>query len=300
MSKLALFAFTASPPQIACLYKTDFIEEPTERRFKMKEQRKNILWMIISMVLLGQLTVGVAMGDLITITDAKQQVGSGIGYTVDNVDYLVTEVLDPTSPQGIGNANLSVSILESGYSASGNASLISTFAADQVTANGSTEVSAEWLSPPIGADDIHVGAGSSFIMTFVTGASPVFFDIDGAIAIGLVNYPSLHPDETFAYMRLSSTSGPVLWEEQLVGTDALTSIVISHSDLLSCGQEYLFEAYAESGTVAECGVSEGFKSRNASFNFTNTVAIVPAPGAILLGSIGLSLAGLKLRRRREV
>lgn len=265
----------------------------------VKEQRRKILWMIISMVLPGQLIVSAAMGDLITITDAEQQVGSKIGYSIGDVDYIAIEDFDPDDPQGIGNADLSVSISEPDFSASGDASLLSVFAADHVTANGSADVSATWLIPPTGADDIHLGAGSSFLMTFTTGASPVWFDIDGIIEIGLVGYLDLRPDETFAYMRLLSTSGPVLWEERLDGLDTLNSIVISHTQLLASNQEYLFEAYAESGTRADLGHQE-FKSRNASFSFSNTVAIVPAPGAILLGSIGLSLAGWKLRKRGDL
>jgi hypothetical protein len=58
----------------------------------------------------------------------------------------------------------------------------------------------------------------------------------------------------------------------------------------------MFEAFAESGTMAEPGDNQGYKSRYASFDLTNTVAIVPAPDAILLGILGLGATSIKLRK----
>ena len=228
------------------------------------------------MALLGQLIVGaVAMGNPITITGAEQQVGSEIGYMIGQVDYVAVEAFDPAVPHGIGNANLGVSIAEPDYIASGAASLTSLFGANQVTVGGSTDVSATWIGPPPDADDIHVGAGSSFLISFVVGLSPVQLNINGAIEVSLVAYPDLHPEETFTYMRLSSLGTP-LWEERLDGTDSETSRLISHSEPLTPGQEYVLEAYAESGTVATLD-HHGAKSRNSSFYFTATV---PEPTTI--------------------
>jgi len=96
------------------------------------------------------------------------------------------------------------------------------------------------------------------------------FHVNGQIDIDLENYPDLHPDEVYAYVRLSSDVGGTIWEEGADGTGGDTSLLFGHGLWLEAGKTCLLEAYAESGTVAT-GAYPLLKSRTASFSFTATV-----------------------------
>lgn len=255
--------------------------------------------MQILIVLLIQCLSGTTtLGDLIIMTDAEQQVVGEIGYKNGVTNYLIEKQLDPDpDPQGLGSANLGVSFADNGVTLS--ESLTTVFSGDQVTGNGTAFASAVWGSQPTGADDVHGGGGSIFKLYFTRESAPAYFQVNGQIDIDLEYYLDLHPDEVFAYVRLSSNVGGTIWEETKDGGSGDIFMPFAHGLWLEADKTYLLEAYALAGTMAELKYPD-LKSRTASFSFTATSTVVPVPGAVILGSIGLSFAGWKLRKRKEL
>lgn len=233
--------------------------------------KRNMIMKTLIAVLAQFILCATTLGGLITMTDAEQQVVAEIGYMSGGVNYTVEKQLVPDPPQGLSNANLSISFAHYGVSVS--ESLASVFLEDQLTANGSAFASAEWGSQPLGAQDVHGGGGSIFILYFTRDSSPAYFYVNGQIDIDMEDYLSLHPEEVFVYVRLSSDDGSgmtTIWEDASDGTGGDTSIAIDHGVWLEAGQTYLLEAYAESGTVASIDYP-GLKSRTASFSFFATI-----------------------------
>ncbi|MHC4192117.1 MAG: hypothetical protein ACYTBX_14615 [Planctomycetota bacterium] len=234
-------------------------------------KRKIIVQILI--VLLIQCILGTTtLGDLITMTNAEQQVRGKIGYMSGGSDILIEEQLDPDpDPQGLGSADLGVSFADNGVSLSD--SLTTVFSGDEVTGNGLAFASAVWGSQPGGADDVHGGGGSGFALYFTRESSPAYFYVGGQIDIDVENDPDHNPEEVVVYVRLSSDDGggmTAIWEEATDGGSGDISIPVAHGLWLDAGKTYLLEAYAESGTGASVDYP-GFKSRTATFSFTTTV-----------------------------
>ena len=211
------------------------------------------------------------------MTGAEQQVGGEIYSTILGVDTLLQSQFDPTAPQGLANADLDVSLSNSGVSLL--ESLTSVFSGDQVTVEGIANARAEWGSQPTGATDVHGGGGSMFTLYFTRESSPAYFHVHGQIDIDLENYPDLHPEEVFVYVRLSSDSGSgmnTIWEETANGGSGDISWPVAHGLWLEDGKIYRLEAYAESGTMAD-PTHHGLKLRMASFSFTTAVYGVSFP-----------------------
>jgi hypothetical protein len=73
---------------------------------------------------------------------------------------------------------------------------------------------------PSGAEEMFGGAGSVFVVAFVTSSSAVRFDVAGSIGIDLVANPELDPQETSVNVRLSPGAGTTLCSETLDGSAA--------------------------------------------------------------------------------
>lgn len=120
--------------------------------------RKIIAQVLI--VLLLQCILGVtAFGNLITMIDAEQQAAGTIrykdGFAEENPIEDHYDPIDPETPLGLENADLSVSFSNSGYSVSTSLITDLTSVENQITAEGSAFASAEWGSAPAGAWDVH-------------------------------------------------------------------------------------------------------------------------------------------------
>lgn len=211
-----------------------------------------------------------AMAGLITVTDAEQGVGGGIGYSSAGVDYPYVDQLIPDPPQGPGDAKLDISLTQYGVSILW--SLASVFGEDYVIATGSGTASSDWDDHPTDADDVHGGGGSRFAIDFATGSVPVYLRIKGRLMITIVGSADFHPEETFTYVKLSSRNGQILtkiWELALDGRDTETLVPIKHGLWLDTNQNYVLDAYAESGTTATPDHT-GPNSRKAQFSITVT------------------------------
>jgi hypothetical protein len=255
-------------------------------------------------VLLLQCIVGsISLGDLITMTDAEQQVAGSILYKdADADENLIEEHYYPETPLGLENADLSGAFSNSGYSVS--ASLISdlTSVENQITANGSAFASAEWYyDNPAEWLDVHGGAGSTFTLYFTRNSAPAYFYVSGQFDMTIVNEPTLHPEESFAYVKLLSDDGTIITEEWSVQEDCSNgdiSVPFAQGLWLEDNKTYILEAHTRGCTVAMPS-NPYFKSRTTSFSLTATATPVPVPGAVILGVIGLSFSGWKLRKHKE-
>jgi hypothetical protein len=212
-----------------------------------------------------------ASADLITITDAEQQVGAGIGYQTNDTDHRYIDELIPDPPQGPGDADLNISLAQYGVSVSG--SLVCIFEDGRFTANGSSTASSEWGSNPSEADDVHGGSGSSLILRFTKGSTPAYLHITGQISVNIDRFPNIYPEETLAYVRLSIDNGGILtrlWQVEVDGRDDETSLEFEHGLWLESDKNYVLEAYTETGTTAAPGYSE-LNTRTAAFSLSATV-----------------------------
>lgn len=84
--------------------------------------------------------------------------------------------------------------------------------------------------------------------------------------------PTLHPEESFAYVKLSSDDGNVITEEWSVQEDCSNGNIIvpfAQSLWLYYDKIYILEAHTRAGTVA-MPENPLFKSRTTSFSFTAT------------------------------
>lgn len=209
--------------------------------------------------------------DFMTITDAEQFVGAGIGYKTEGIDNRYLDEIIPDPPQRLGDAYLNISLAQYGASLSG--SLASEFEDGRFTVNGSSTASSEWGNNPSGANDVHGGSGASFTLNFTKDATPAYFRITGQISLNMNRFPNLHPEETLVYVRLSTDDEGTLtklWEVALDGRDDETSMTLDHGLWLEDDKKYILEAYTETGTTADPEHSE-LHSRTASFSFTAIV-----------------------------
>jgi len=228
---------------------------------------------ILSIIVLSFqfIMVTVTSADLIIVTDAEQQVGAGIGYQTDRIDHRFIDELIPDLPQGFGDADLNISLAQYGVSVSG--SLASVFEEGRFTAKGSSSASSKWDDYPYEADDVHGGSGVSFVLHFTKGSTQAYLHITGQISVGMDRYPNLYPEETLAYVRLSTDDGGTLtrlWQVAMDGRDDETSTTFDHGLWLESGQNYVLEAYTESATTAAPEYSE-LNSRTAAFSLAATV-----------------------------
>jgi hypothetical protein len=210
----------------------------------------------------------------VTMTGAEQQVRSEIGYMSGSVNHIVMGELVPDPPQGLSDANLDTSIAEANYTVSASASLASVFEGDYAAAAGCAATSSEWVTPPVGADDVHGGSGPTFLLSFTTDSNWARCHIEGVIEVNMVGDVNLYPGETFVNVRLLSSDGngvlTVVWEAGLDGTQGQASMPINQAvDLSEQGQEYVLEAVAESGVVSSLEYP-GRKMRSAAFDFAVT------------------------------
>jgi hypothetical protein len=214
--------------------------------------------------------VAAACADLINVTGAEQYVAAGIGYKIVDIDHRFVDECIPDPPQGPGDADINISLAQYGVSVSG--SLASAFEVGRFTANGSSSASSEWGSNPSEADDVHGGSGASFVLRFNKGSTPAYLHLTGQISVNMDRFPNLHPEETLAYVRLSTDNGGILtrlWQVGLNGRDNETSLIFDHGLWLESGQNYVLEAYNETGTTASPEYSE-LNSRTAAFSLAAT------------------------------
>jgi hypothetical protein len=214
------------------------------------------------------------------MTRAQQQVGGQIGYEmIDANSHYPVENLVTENSQNIVDANLYTFMAQSDYSFSASASLTSLFDEAQLDVNGFATVSSKWKSPPSGSKDVIGGVGSRFVLNFTTGPLPTQLHIEGEISVDIVSYTSLHPDETFTFLKLSpfdpndANVTTKIWEVN--GMDIETSVAIDHNESLLTNTNYILEAYAESATQSS-GESPNSKSRTASFDFRSTFVTDPS------------------------
>jgi hypothetical protein len=209
--------------------------------------------------------------DLITITDAEQFVGAGIGYKTNEIDNRYIDEIIPDPPQRLGDADLNISIAQYGISLSG--SLTSVFEEGRFTVNGSSTASSKWGNNPYEADDVHGGSGASFVLHFTKGSTQVYLHITGQISVATDRYPNLHPEETFTYVSLSTDDGGTLtqlWQVTLDGQDEENSLTFEHGLWLESGQNYVLKAYTETGTTSDPEHTE-LNSRTAAFSLAATI-----------------------------
>ncbi|MBN2592756.1 MAG: hypothetical protein JXA81_04550, partial [Sedimentisphaerales bacterium] len=232
---------------------------------------RRIIILTVTAVYLQLTTAATARADLITITDAEQCVGAGIGYKTKDIDNRYIDEIIPDPPQGLGDADINISLAQYGVSVSG--SLASVFEDDRFTANGSSIASSQWGSNPSEADDVHGGSGASLILHFTKGSTPAYLHITGQISVNIDRFPNIHPEETLAYVRLSTDDGGTqtrLWQVELNGRDDETTLVFDYGLWLEDDTQYVFEAYSESGTRAGSEHSE-LNSRTAAFSIAATI-----------------------------
>jgi hypothetical protein len=232
---------------------------------------RRITILTVIALFLQPITVSIARADLITITGAEQFVAAGIGHKTGDTDHRYVDELIPDPPQGLGDADLNISLAQYGVSVSG--SLASVFENGRITANGSGTASSEWGNNPSEADDVHGGSGASFTLHFTADSTPAYLHISGQISVHMDRFPNLHPDETLAYVRFSADDGGALtrlWQVELDGQDDEISLTFEHGLWLQSGRNYVLEAYAETGTTADQEHTE-LNSRTAAFSLSATI-----------------------------
>lgn len=222
--------------------------------------------------MLVQLILGsTAMG--ITMVDAEQQVRARSAYMDDGIEYIAELELDPEFPQGLGDANLSVSVSKNG--ADGSASLTSLFKKsgikDQVTVSCSTQAVAQWgeYPEPEEVDDVHGNGTGEFHLRFKTSHQG-YIQINGLLKVDVIFSPSVYPEETCAWLRLDRIDDGQLtriWTAALDGSDLQTSLGVDDVISLEADQEYYLSALAGSTAPAWWEYPD-VKVRKASFSFT--------------------------------
>jgi hypothetical protein len=239
--------------------------------------KKVVTKRIVLFFALTQLVIcATALGDLINITGAAQQVGGGVGYNdSDGVSHDDPDQFVPLVPQGPTDAYLNLSVAN--YGVSILASLDSLFSEDEIVAGGSASASAVWGTQPLGASDNHGGGGSTFTLSFTKDSSPAYFYINGKIDLRIEGDPGRHPDDVFAYVRLSSDDGggvTTIWEEAADGGNGDISLHVAHGLWLETGKTYLLEAYEQAAAGIIIEDSTASQSNIASFSFTATASAV--------------------------
>jgi hypothetical protein len=210
-------------------------------------------WMIVQVLIIipAQIFIGsLALGGQITMTNAEQQVGGMVGWAMWEEDHPVDEDWDPESPQGLGNANLNVSVGYEGLSTT--ASLASVLLDDEVMVGGASNTSAHWTLKPLEATDVHGASGARFALYFTRGPSAAYFRVFGEIGVEMDGYDWIGPLENYVHVILSTDDGmTTVWEELLYGADIATWIPVGHGVWLEEGKTYLMEAYAQTATHTE-------------------------------------------------
>ena len=111
---------------------------------------------------------------------------------------------------------------------------------------------------------------------------------------------------TLIVLGVSILSSPVI-AESMVPSSATESLLSAHPGLRVMAQgeravalyNVAFATDADPGTSTDQFV-QGFLDVYADALGVDDVTMVPAPGAVLLGVLGLAMAGWKARRRQEV
>lgn len=224
-------------------------------------------------------TLIAALGNLITSSSAvgitligvEQQVGARSAWMYEGTEFIAALEYDPELPQGLGDADLSVSVSKNG--ADGSASLTSRFEENQVTVSCSTEAVAQWGEHPEGAYDVHGSGHGEFHLRFTTGPSPTYIQIDGLLNVSVNGDPGVYPEDTRAWVRVERIDEGELtriWTAELDGADPQTSVEMDDVILLEAGQEYFLIAYATSCAPAWWEYPL-LKLRKASFSLTATI-----------------------------
>lgn len=237
---------------------------------------------ILIVLLIQFILAATTIGDSINMTGAEQSVGGLIAYQYpeEQTNNIVEYKIVPDPPQGLGNADYDITLNH--YGVSVFASLNSTFSEDQVTAEGFSNTSAYWGDQPWfdgdDANDVHGGAGPAFRLYFTEGVSPVHVSISGQLQVNIDGCLNLSTEETYAFVKLLSDGGGVIWETSLYGAGAQS---FQYDLYLESGQNYQLYAHATSNTTAYDGAPE-LHSRTASFSLTATADIVSILPDVLL------------------
>ncbi len=229
----------------------------------------------VLMAVLGQFVMNatVVSGSL-TFVDAIQQVRCKTGYMYSSggqpEEHVTAEDIRPDPPQGLGDANLDVSLSDIGVSSS--ASLDSIFMEDRFMVFGSAEVTATWSAAPAeDAYDVHGVGDSRFSVTFATDPLPAYLHIDALLSVGMGGL-DWYAENTRVSMVVFDVAGGDrvrIWEAEMDGADAETSRVLEDGLWLEGDGRYTIEALAMSNALA---VPQWGSSRTASFSITATIA----------------------------
>jgi len=210
---------------------------------------KRMMIMQALIAALAQLTLaGTALG--MSTFNAEQEVRARIRYyDEDATEYIGDQEFHDVSPPGLGDVDLSASA--AAFSSSASASLISVFAGDGVTVDGSTMSAAAWgpVFPPGDPVSLNGNSQSRFWLRFTPGPSAAYIHIDAWLSVGVVGDLSLHPESARTWVRLERVDDGVptlMWEGALDGTDTQTSVSVGDVLSLDGGEEYVLVALAES------------------------------------------------------
>ena len=166
--------------------------------FAGMQQRSITKALFFVFVGLGFCYCEVAAAGVVSLADARQQLGLGIGYSALDggvlVDYPVVVIVDPDPPLGLQDANLSLSDARTDFSVLCSTALTSALGEDIVAANGSAYAEASWGgSPPSNALDVHGGVAAMFELGFVTSMSQIELLIQGELVVQLFNNKARTP-----------------------------------------------------------------------------------------------------------
>ena len=258
--------------------------------------KNNSIIMFITMLFLAQLIISPnILKASIILDDAEQKVGGEIGYATPNYENTAQD--GNSTILGLKNANLNLSLSNIGVNI--KETLKSELSNSQVTVNGSSFASSYWGEQPSGQNvlDVHGGGLSIFKLHFSRDSDQTNCSLEGQIDVNIENYPDEYPEETMVYVKLSSDNGSgmtTIWQEDINGVNGSISIPITYELSLDENTDYLLEAYAQAGTMADPGYFN-LKSRKASFSLTAKVKENELPGDGICNVYGVFI-GVKTNR----